>query len=135
MGRIRSLKILGTVYKGLLDGTAIAVKKSQVIDHERMIEEYINEIVTFSSQVNHRNVVKLLGCYLDFGDRGSILLNETVHKQNKTRSKEQIFVLVIIISLSDSKRVIKLNNNQYLIYLIHPKCLIYCLNRIQYKYF
>jgi hypothetical protein len=61
--------------------------------------------------------------------------NETTHKQNETRSKEQVFVLVIIISLSDSKRVMRLNNNQYLICLMHPKCLIYCLNKIQYKYF
>ncbi|CAI8590339.1 unnamed protein product [Vicia faba] len=52
----------GTVYKGMLvDGKIVAVKKFKV---EGKIEEFINEFVILS-QINNRNVVRLLGCCLE----------------------------------------------------------------------
>ncbi|XP_047179305.1 wall-associated receptor kinase-like 9 [Vigna umbellata] len=76
-----------TVYKGMLiDGTIIAVKKFKV---QGKIEEFINEFVILS-QINHRNVVKLLGsCFetkipllvYEFIPNGNLF--EYLHQQNE----------------------------------------------------
>ena len=54
----------GIVYKvRLADGRIVAVKKSMIVD-ESQIENFINEIVILS-QINHQNIVGLLGCCLE----------------------------------------------------------------------
>ncbi|KAJ4806261.1 Wall-associated kinase family protein [Rhynchospora pubera] len=57
----------GKVYKGILeDYREVAVKKSISLDDERKKEEFVNEMIILS-QINHKNIVRLMGCCLEVG--------------------------------------------------------------------
>ncbi|KAJ4733927.1 Wall-associated kinase family protein [Rhynchospora pubera] len=53
----------GTVYKGSLSGQTVAIKKCKMIDENKK-KEFGKEMLILS-QINHKNIVKLLGCCLE----------------------------------------------------------------------
>uniref|UniRef100_A0ACD5WE63 Uncharacterized protein n=1 Tax=Avena sativa TaxID=4498 RepID=A0ACD5WE63_AVESA len=82
----------GMVYRGTLDDQKeVAIKKSKVINADCR-KEFVNEIIILS-QINHRNIVRLIGCCLDvdvpmlvyeFVSRGT--LSEFIHRTDHRRS-------------------------------------------------
>ncbi|KAM3405898.1 hypothetical protein ACQJBY_000124 [Aegilops geniculata] len=78
----------GEVYKGVVDGVIVAVKKPN--DCNVLAKEQFPNEVTILSQVSHKNIVRLLGCCLEvdnpmlvyeFISKGS--LEDNLHVANK----------------------------------------------------
>ncbi|XP_059454779.1 putative wall-associated receptor kinase-like 16 [Corylus avellana] len=98
----------GTVYKGFLpNNTIVAIKKSKTVDPDQ-VDQFINEIVLLS-QIDHKNVVKLLGCCLEtqvpllvyeFVSQGTLF--NYIHHEGNTSIKRWETYLRIVAETADA---------------------------------
>jgi serine/threonine protein kinase len=98
----------GIVYKGILeDGTVAAIKRSKIME-EHETQEFAKEMMILS-QINHKNVVKLLGCCLEvevpmlvyeYISNGT--LYQYIHKKNSSAPMPAIERLRIAAESADA---------------------------------
>lgn len=54
----------GKVYRGILPDMSIVIKEMKIVHEAHIIEKFVERVIQLS-QINHKNVVKLIGCCLE----------------------------------------------------------------------